>query len=241
VNHRVVVAPAAFWPHRAAAYIGDFLQRALAAVPDRAVFVALAGGSTPAAVYRHWMLQTPGDFDWSRVHLFLADERMVPPGHAESNFCMAREQLSGVLHLHAVNTSLTAERAAQEYERLIRNLVPLQPSQVPRFDLVLLGLGHDGHTASLFPGSPALDEQRVLVAATAHPQTGQQRVTFTLPLIHAAGHVIFLVAGGAKSGMLAQVLSARSDSELPAARAAAGSRDVTWIVDDLAFPGAVHA
>ena len=236
---QVLVYPTAYWAHRAAAYIVDILQRTLAAHPERELAVALAGGTTPASVYRYWTLEAPVEFDWSRLHLFLADERIVPPDHADSNFRMAREQLPAALHWYPVETAHPAERAAREYEALIRATVWSEPpSFVPRFDLILLGVGEDGHTASLFPGSPVLKERRCLVSAAVHPESAQERVTFTLPLIQAAAHVAFLVTGAAKSPMLSRILSQTPDSTLPAALAAAEARAAVWLVDEAAHADA---
>lgn len=232
---RVIVHPNDQWPTLAATQIISFLQDRLSASPEQIVTVALAGGTTPVPVYRQWSKLAPAGFDWNRVRLFLSDERMVPQEHSDSNFRVARESLPLAPHLHAVNTMRTAEDAAEDYESLIRDFVAAG-NPVPQFDLILLGVGNDGHTASLFPGSPVLSEKRNLVSAAVHPESLQARVTFTLPLIQAASRVAFLVSGAAKSSILARLLST-PDSGLPAALAARVSRDVEWILDEDAHGG----
>jgi len=163
---------------------------------------------------------------------------MVPQEHPDSNFRVARESLPLAPHLHAVNTMRTAEGAAEDYESLIRDFVAVGTQfPVPQFDLILLGVGNDGHTASLFPGSPVLAEKRRLVSPAVHPESKQARVTFTLPLIQAASRVAFLVSGAAKSCVLARLLSTAPDHELPAALAAGLSREVVWMVDEDAHGG----
>lgn len=238
---RIVVCPSEDWALRAATYIIEFLQKKLHAGPQDHVTVGLAGGSTPAAVYRHWNLQAPPNFAWSRVSLYLSDERMVPLDHRDSNFRLARECLPKAPHLYPVNTTHTSERAAEDYEELLRDTVRVESgSGIPSLDLLLLGVGTDGHTASLFPGSSVLEERQALVVPSTHPESGQERVTFTLPLIQAASRVVFLVSGEAKSTILARVLAEGGQSMFPASRAALGSRDVVWFVDEEArgAPGA---
>jgi 6-phosphogluconolactonase len=232
---RIFVTPAREWPARAADYVIELLQDRCQSEPLGTVSVALAGGATPAAVYRLWNSQAAADFAWDRLYFYLTDERMVPALDPQSNGGMARRHLTRARHWHLVDTTLTAEQAALEYERIVRETVaPASESALPQFDCVLLGVGTDGHTASLFPGSLALAEAERLVAPTRHPQTGQPRVTFTLPLIHAARHVVILVAGNAKAPILKRLLSKGAGPELPAARAAMGARDVVWLVDGAA-------
>lgn len=226
-----IVHPDEFWAHRVAAFLVDTLQRLLAAQPKREVFAALAGGSTPASVYSYVTLLAPLDFEWQRVHLFVSDERMVPLDHPESNYGMARERLAAARHLHPVATDLPVEQAARQYEQRIRDTVTqVAPSGTPQFDLVLLGLGEDGHTASLFPGSPALAETARLVTPAAHPQSGQARVSFTLPLIAAARQAVFLVSGSTKAMVMRRLWGESSGSTLPAALASDAAQEALWLV-----------
>jgi 6-phosphogluconolactonase len=180
---------------------------------------------------------TAGNFHWSQIDLFLSDERMVPLDHTDSNYGSARRTLWDRVpepkpRLHAVNTAETAASAAHQYETLIRRTLSEKAGTIPVFDLVLLGLGTDGHTASLFPGQPVLDEGTLLVAPTRKPQNGQERVTFTLPLLAVARQVVFLVAGAAKAGILEQAYQPEPKADLPATRVASQASDVVWLVDE---------
>lgn len=187
-----------------------FSQLAAEAVAARGRFsVALSGGSTSAPLYRQ-LAEQPDQVPWERVHLFWGDERSVPPNHPDSNFRMAEETLISHVpvrgsNLHRVHGELQPEAAAQAYTAAIHAFFG---DTWPRFDLVLLGLGNDGHTASLFPGSPALRETaRPVIAATASYQgRPAHRVTLTLPAINAGRQVLFLATGAAKAKIVAAVL-----------------------------------
>lgn len=220
------------------------VEHARAAVGARGAFaVALAGGSTPAALY-HLLADARGPWRaavaWDRVHVFFGDERSVPPDHADSNFRLADEALLRhvpVAAVHRMEGERPAEEAARAYEaRLARRFGAGPP---PRLDLVLLGLGADGHTASLFPGSPALEERLRWVAAPWVPAVGAHRLTLTLPVLDAAAAVLFLVAGASKREPLAALLAppdARAGAPIPAARVApAGS--LTVMADRAALGG----
>jgi 6-phosphogluconolactonase len=217
------------------------VQAAREAVQARGSFsLALAGGDTPRRLYQK--LAAGPALDWSRAELFFGDERSVPPGHPESNYRMAREALlepAGVdpLRVHRIQ----AERAdldavAREYEAELRRILGATPeAPPPRLDLVLLGLGTDGHTASLFPYTAALLETRRCVVANDVPRLGSQRVTITFPLIGRARRVLVLVGGESKAGALAEVLEGAWDPErLPAQRLRAPEGRVSrvdWLVD----------
>jgi len=177
---------------------------------DRATArVALAGGSTPKAMYR--LLASPTyreRVDWKRVEIYFGDERCVPPDHADSNYRMAREALLdhvplGADHVHRIaGEKPPAEAAAQYQQKLVRLGDP------PRLDLVLLGMGPDGHTASLFPGTTALHETRALAAAVYVDKFESWRVTLTAPVLSAAAHVLITAVGAEKGDALAQALTA---------------------------------
>jgi 6-phosphogluconolactonase len=212
---------------------------AVAALAARGRFDwALAGGSTPAALYR--LLASPGyadRVDWSRVHFFWSDERCVPPGHPESNFRMAREALLDAVsappnHIHRLEGELPPPAAAERYEAELAKCFGVEPgSGLPAFDLILLGMGADGHTASLFPGSPALAETRRWVVANEVATLGATRLTFTLPLLNATRAALFLVAGADKAERLEQVVLKRAEPPLPAQRVRPHGADPDWLVD----------
>lgn len=202
---------------------------------------ALSGGSTPAALYR--LLASPayaGRVDWAKVHFFWSDERCVPPDHAESNFRMARETLLDALasgraqelHIHRLEGELPPNAAAERYEAVLARDFGVEPGEgVPAFDLILLGMGPDGHTASLFPGSPALGETRRWVVANEVATLGATRLTFTLPLINASRAVLFLVAGSDKAQRLEQIVLQRANPPLPAQLVRPRGQDADWLVD----------
>ncbi len=187
---------------------------AAAAIAARGRFrIALAGGSTPRALYPHLIT----GIDWTRTDVFFGDERAVPPDDPQSNYRMARETLLDPARVPEANVfrwqaeSPDLDVAARDYEQALR-----ARGAPPWLDLALLGLGPDGHTASLFPGTPALAVEDRLAVAVAVPQLATRRLTLTYPTLLAARHVMFLVTGAEKRAALADVL--RPGSTLPAAR-----------------------
>jgi 6-phosphogluconolactonase len=221
----------------------EVATRAAAAVRARGRFsVALSGGSTPRALYA--LLADPAApfrarVPWEAVQVFFGDERHVPPDHADSNYRMAREALLAHVpvppeSVHRVRGELAdAEEAALEYEAELAEAFSLREGERPRLDLALLGMGPDGHTASLFPGSPALEEVSRLAVAPFVPRLGVRRVTLTLPVFAAARAVAFLVAGADKAERVAEVLGGRAP-ELPAARVRPDDGDLLWLLDGAA-------
>jgi 6-phosphogluconolactonase len=199
---------------------------------------ALSGGSTPRRLYEllaNSELQIP----WPSVHLFQVDERCVPPDHAESNFRMIREALlarvpipDGNFHRMAAERENLEEAARQYAFELARVLQPKE-SEPPRFDLLLLGLGPDGHTASLFPGTAALQEQSAWVRANYVEKLKMYRLTLTLPVVNAARQVVFLVAGEGKADVLRQVLEGPT-GRFPAQRIRPVEGGLSWYVDKAA-------
>jgi 6-phosphogluconolactonase len=210
--------------------------------------VALAGGDTPAALYRHLSAVARPRLDWSRIHAFWGDERCVPPDDPISNYRMARESLLDHValpgsHVHRMHGEDDPADAARDYEQCLRAQFGTPegpPSHVPgrRFDLILLGLGADGHTASLFPGLNAVREQRRWVMAEYVPQVSMWRLTLTPPVLNAAGEVLFLVTGEAKAEAVARVLrGSRNVDALPAQVVRPRSGRVRWFLDSGAAGG----
>lgn len=211
--------------------------RARESVEARGLFtLALSGGSTPRRVYE---LLAGEDFrkdpDWPHVHVFFGDERMVPPDHAESNYRMAYEALLSRVpippeNVHRIDGVGDAGSNASAYEAEMRGL--FGDADWPRLDQVLLGMGDDGHTASLFPGTEALNESRLWVAPNWVGKLGAWRVTLTAPAINAARHVTFLVNGAGKAGRLREVLKgARDPSRLPSQLIRPTDGTLEWFVD----------
>ena len=184
------------------------------------------------------------NLNWERWQIFWSDERCVPPTSPDSNYRMAKETLLDPLaHRNAAPRMVVRlagegdpEAAAAAYERAVRETVPANPNsgagQLPRFDLILLGMGADGHTASLFPHTAALAETERLVVANPVPKLDTTRLTFTFPLINAARRVLVLVAGADKAPALHEVLAGPRDPDLyPSQRLHPVDGAVTWLVD----------
>ncbi len=218
-----------------------FAQRAAEAIARRGVFrVALSGGSTPRGLYQRLatLKGTDGAIDWSRVELFFGDERHVPPDHPDSNYRMVKEALlshapiPGANVYRIRNEMPDAADAAADYEQTIRNAFRIRPGEWPRFDLVLLGMGPDGHTASLFPDTPVLHERSRIAAAVWVVSMQTWRVTLTPPVLNRARTVLFLVSGAEKAGTLRAVLENPPEPErLPAQLIAPIDGLVHWFVD----------
>ena len=222
----------------AEAAAGAIVEAAMDAVAARRRFtVALAGGATPRETYMK--LAGPPfaeSVPWDRTWAFFGDERCVPPDHAESNYRMASETLLSKVGIPAERIyrmrgeAEDPEAAATEYARTLATLFETRRGGLPRFDLVLLGLGLDGHIASLFPGSPAAKEIfRTVVAVHAAAARIPQRLTLTFPVINAAARVIFLVSGAEKGKTLKAALS--DGGLLPAGMVRPADGTLTWIVD----------
>jgi len=216
----------------------DFSARAAQAVQAKGRFtVALSGGSTPKALYS--LLATKSTIPWDKVCFFWGDERYVPPDHPESNYRMANEALlskvpvrpENVFRIHAEEKDAAA--AALQYEQALKDSFHLAPGQFPRFDLILLGTGPDGHTASLFPGTAALNESQRLVVANWVPKFNTHRITFTYPVLNAAACVIFLASGPDKAAILHQVLE-NSNADLPAQKVQPTDGQLIWLLDQAA-------
>ena len=229
------VKDAAELAERAARWIAD-----LAGASRGRFAICLSGGSTPRRLYQ--LLAAPpyrAAMPWDRVHWFWGDERFVPWDHPDSNYRMAREALldhvpAPAQNIHGIETNGDPAAAAHVYERVLKSYYraeALDPSH-PLFDIMLLGLGPDGHTASLFPGTKVLDERQRWVAEVvgAKPET---RITLTYPALESSGHTASLVAGADKREPLARVLA--GDPELPAARLRP-SGELVWFVDAQAKP-----
>lgn len=216
-----------------------FAERAAKATSSgRPSTCALSGGSTPRRLYE--ILAEPDcQIDWRNVHLFQVDERCVPPDDAESNYRMIREALLSKIKIPSANFHRMAaegpdrEAAARDYAAELARVLRPSGEELPRLDLILLGMGNDGHTASLFPGSAALGETRLWVAANYSPRLGKFRLTLTYPVLNAAKEVIFLVSGGDKAETLRQVLEG-PPGKFPAQGVQPSSGHPTWFVDKAA-------
>jgi 6-phosphogluconolactonase len=217
-----------------------FIELAQSATAERGRFaVALAGGSTPKRAYELLAGDEYRDrVDWSKVHLFFGDERMVAPDDAESNYRMASEAMLSRLpvppeNVHRIDGLGDAVANARLYEDELRTF--FNDAAWPAFDLVLLGMGDDGHTASLFPGTEALDERDAWVASNWVEKLNAHRVTLTAPAINRAARVIFLVTGANKAAPLLEVLKgAREPRRLPSQLIEPLGGPPEWLVDKAA-------
>ncbi|HZY42412.1 MAG TPA: 6-phosphogluconolactonase [Anaerolineae bacterium] len=234
-----------------------FISIGLAAIQSSDRFtVALSGGSTPHALYEI-LARDDQSFAWDKVHFFWGDERCVPPDHAESNFGLAHRVLLTKVNVleqnvHRIHGEENPQQAAIGYEHELRKvfgeqLKPNEPQSrsvaaramssggidlFPRFDLILLGLGADGHTASLFPQTSAIHEQRRWVIANHVEQLHTDRITLTPPVINRAQQIIFLIAGSDKAPALRSVLQGQRDpNQYPAQIVKPVSNGLTWLVD----------
>lgn len=216
----------------------SFADQAAAAIRAAGRFtVALSGGSTPKSLYS-LLAQQAENIPWDKIYFFFGDERHVPPDHPESNYRTARESLltkvpvdyGKVFRVHAENPDPNA--AAADYEQSLKNVFNLKPGEFPRFDLILLGLGPDAHTASLFPGTKALKERSRLVVANWVEKFKTDRITFSLPVLNNARVVTFLATGKDKTPAVASVFDPKTDPEqFPAKLVHPTDGDLVWLLD----------
>jgi 6-phosphogluconolactonase len=219
---------------------GIAVTSAQEALPSLPFFrIALSGGNTPRPLYEKLAAEPfRGQIDWERLQVFFSDERFVPPDSPDSNYRMANQALLSRVPIpgsfvHGVPTlDISPEGAAQLYEENIRRVFELDEISVARFDLILLGMGPDGHTASLFPETAALSVTDRMVAANFVPAHQSWRITFTYPVLNAARRVLFLVAGQDKADAVGRIFS--GDQSLPAARVEPTEGDLIWLLDQAA-------
>ena len=228
-----------------AAAAEEVVRAAHEAVAARGRFaIALSGGSTPRNLHTLLATNARASLPWDRTFFFWGDERHVPPDDPESNYRMADETLlskipiapAHVFRIPAENPDAAA--AAEAYEQTLRKFFALEPGQFPRFDLILLGMGPDGHTASLFPGTAALEEKSRLVVANWVEKFKTYRITLTLPVLNAARSVAFLVSGTDKAAALRAVLEGNEPAEqYPSKLVRPTDGQLIWLVDRAAASG----
>jgi 6-phosphogluconolactonase len=215
----------------------EFVRLVNMAIESRGVcYVALAGGETPRRMYRR-LARAPftHSVDWSRVHVFFGDERAVPPTNHQSNFGMADQELLSHIdipqsNVHRILGELSPKVAARRYQRQLEET--FGPQEV-RFDLILLGLGEDGHTASLFPRTTSMDEEESLVCSVYVPQLESWRISLTFRTINNGRRILFLVAGGKKASILDRIFNAKqATKEIPATLVMPKEGTLLWMVDN---------
>jgi len=197
---------------------------------------ALSGGKTPIDFYK--ILSAGGkELPWAKIHLFLADERFVPATDKESNYRLVRECLLNHVdipknNVHRIDTEeATLEMAAEKYEEEIRNFFGIEGERIPEFDLIMLGIGEDGHTASLFPGAPSLMEEKRVAIPVITEKAPHKRISLTLPVLANAQRIMFLVTGSEKSGIVREIVE-ESESRLPASLVRRMARSVYLVIDE---------
>ena len=218
----------------------EFVRTGRAAIGAQGRFsVALSGGSTPKALYS-LLAGNYASFPWNRTFLFFGDERHVPPTDTESNYRMVHESLLTKITIPSENVfrvpaeNPDADAAASEYEAQLRKFFDLKRGEFPRFDLILLGLGPDGHTASLFPDSKALEETSRLVVANWVAKFNTHRITFTFPVLNQAADVMFMASGADKADMVHQVLETKPTPPFPSQRVQPSNGKLLWMLDQAA-------
>jgi 6-phosphogluconolactonase len=226
------------WAEAAAEFVLEMGKESVRA--NGRFFIALSGGTTPETLYRALTSPAFADrFDWSRATFFFSDERCVPPNDPRSNYALADKTLFTPLKIPSsqvyrmAGESRNPKAAAHEYEQQLRLATKTAPSAQPSLDLILLGLGEDGHTASLFPGAPSLRDHRRGITATQSPKDPPNRLTMTLAVINRASVILFLVAGSDKAGVVRAVLDPKTEAErqLPAALVAPEEGRLVWFLD----------
>jgi 6-phosphogluconolactonase len=228
-----------------AAAAEEVMRSAKEAVEQRGRFtIALSGGSTPKSLYNLLATNARTTLPWDRMFFFFGDERHVPPTDPESNYRMADEAMLSKIPVAAANVfrfpaeNPDAAAAADAYEKTLRRFFAVESGQFPRFDLILLGMGPDGHTASLFPGTAGLQEKSKLVIANWVEKLKTSRLTLTLPVINAANCVAFLVSGTDKAPALKAVLEGDAPGEqYPSKLVRPTDGKLLWLIDRAAASG----
>lgn len=218
-----------------------FQSSAAVATTLRGRFSAvLAGGTSPRQLYRLLGTAYRETIRWDLTHLFWSDERCVPADHDLSNFRLANEELISLIaiplgNIHRIRGELLPDEASREYELDLRT--HFGTGAIPRFDLILLGVGSDGHVASLFPGAETLSEMKHLAVPAFAASAGNWRVTLTLPVLNNASLVVFLVTGGSKAGIVTEILAQGKRDSYPAEAVSPLRGRIVWLLDKDAAAG----
>ncbi len=226
---------------------GQLARDFSAAVSEKAasgesLAVALSGGHTPKTFFEVLADQYRDSISWNNVVFFWGDERCVPPDNDESNYKMTNIALLSKIvipsgNIHRVLGEDPPHNEALRYEEEIKEFIPESANGFPRFDWIFLGMGPDGHTASLFPGAPTLEEREKICVVATHPETGQKRISVTFPVLDNAKRVSFLVAGDSKAPVLKEIMES-GDKPLPYPASMVNPQDgvLEWYLDKAAAP-----
>lgn len=212
------------------------------AASGQVLTVALSGGHTPKTFFEVLADQYRDSISWNNVVFFWGDERCVPPDNDESNYKMTKEALLSKIvipeeNIHRVKGEDPPHNEALRYAEEIKEFIPLSANGFPRFDWIFLGMGPDGHTASLFPGAPTLEEREKICVVATHPETGQKRISVTFPVLDNAKRVSFLVAGDSKAPVLKEIMeSTGGPLPYPASMVSPEDGVLEWYLDKAAAP-----
>lgn len=214
-----------------------FCQKLIQLVLDKEnIFVALSGGTTPKIIFQTLSKDFKKKIDWNKIHFFWGDERCVPPEHPESNFGMTKEYLLNNIeiseeNIHRIKGANNPDEEAERYSLEILNNLPII-NGFPRFDIIMLGLGEDGHTASIFPDQMDLLSSEKVCETAAHPSTKQKRITLTSKVINNSERIYFLVTGSGKAKVLSDILNKKENYiKYPAAHIQPFNGILEWYID----------
>lgn len=214
-----------------------FVADAKRSIDEKRPFtVAISGGSSPRRM--HKMLATEPyiqDIPWQKIHIFWVDERCVPMDSPESNYGVAKKDFIDAVpipqtHVHWITGEPSPRMSAKEYQKTLKDLFSFENMPIPRFDLIYLGMGTDGHIASLFPEQKSLYEKENLIVAVKGGNPNVNRITMTLPLLNQARHIVFIITGKEKSRIVQKVFQ-DSKTRLPAQKIRPPNGQVTWLMD----------
>ncbi|MEM6878617.1 MAG: 6-phosphogluconolactonase [Bacteroidota bacterium] len=234
INHQLVIGDR---PAEVCKKLADFIVEDMAQKTGP-YHIAWSGGSTPKVLFALLADDYQDRIDWSRVHSYWGDERMVPHSHEESNYRTCRSLLLDKVpvtdsQIHPVPTDLMPDVAASAYSEILLENLPANSEGLPVFDLNILGMGDDGHTASIFPHQMELLNDKRVCAVATHPESGQKRVTITGPVINASDKTIFLVTGERKAEKISQILQQKDGAEqFPATHVRPNPGELYWFVDE---------
>lgn len=217
----------------------DWLQSILNAT-DEKISIALSGGNTPKTLFEYWATEHRNDIDWHKINFFWGDERCVPPDDAQSNYHMTKEYLFDHLpisdgQIFRIEGENAPETEAKRYSEILGKKLGKE-NGIPSFDIVMLGMGDDGHTASIFPNQMDLWNNPEICVVGIHPQSGQKRVSLSGTTINAAKRVAFLVTGKNKAEKVREIIEEPKKARLiyPAARVSPQAGKLLWFLDDAA-------
>lgn len=224
-----------------AGVLADGLIKSVEACKNRPYFLAISGGSTPGILYKELAgAKVAGQLDWDRIQLFWVDERCVPWESSESNYGTTLNQMIKHVPIPLANVhpmfqvELGPYESCRRYAAILKEMLPQNPEGFPRFDEILLGIGTDGHTASIFPSTPGRKAHETFTIVTEHPESGQKRISLDFPVINAAETVKFLVTGPSKAQVVQAVLSAGETNVYPASMVRPVNGKLEWHLDSSA-------